>query len=58
MPKEMKCPVCQKSTDESVLAVEYEGELYAFCCPYCRERFIEDNELGLEQLLMKKKIPD
>ena len=45
MSKKMECPICQKATDDTVLAIEYEGKLYAFCCLYCRERFVEEYEL-------------
>ncbi len=44
MSKQVKCPICHKAADEAVLAIEYQGELYGFCCPYCRERFLEEVE--------------
>lgn len=40
----MKCVICNETASESVMAVEYKGELYAFCCPYCRTQFVEDIE--------------
>lgn len=55
MQKEMKCPICQKHTDVSILAIEYKGELYAFCCPYCRERFVEAHDLGLDHSLEQNR---
>lgn len=56
MSKKMKCPICDKETDETVLAIEYQGELYAFCCPYCRERFVEECELIHVQLTITQKV--
>jgi hypothetical protein len=37
----MKCTVCQQKADTTVFAYEFQGEVFVFCCPYCRERFIE-----------------
>jgi hypothetical protein len=32
-----------------MLALEYEGKRYAFCCPYCRAHFLEECELAFIQ---------
>ena len=51
----LKCPVCNQNTTDSVLAVEYEGELFAFCCPYCRSQFLEECEAEFLQAASKKE---
>ena len=45
----LKCPVCGGGTTDTVLAIEYQGEMYAFCCPYCRSQFVEECEAGFIQ---------
>jgi hypothetical protein len=45
MSKKINCSICQKPADNMVLAIEYKGELHIFCCPYCRERFVDENGL-------------
>ena len=58
MTKKMKCPICQKAADDSILAVEYDSEIYAFCCPYCRERFLTEIERSESGLLDSKESID
>jgi YHS domain-containing protein len=49
MSQKVICPVCNQEVPQDMLAVEYAGERYAFCCPHCRARFIEDCELEFIQ---------
>jgi YHS domain-containing protein len=45
MTHNVRCAVCGEEVRGDKLSIDYEGERYAFCCRYCRERFVEDCEL-------------
>ncbi|MEE4174458.1 MAG: hypothetical protein V2I57_09440 [Xanthomonadales bacterium] len=45
MTETVRCPVSNQQVPSDKLSLEYNGERFAFCCPHCRARFIEDCEL-------------
>lgn len=45
MSDTMRCPMSNQPVAADAETIEYKGERFAFCCPLCRARFIEDCEL-------------
>jgi YHS domain-containing protein len=44
------CPVKGNPIEENSPVVEYNGKIYAFCCPGCDTKFIKDPEKYIKNL--------
>ncbi len=44
------CPVMGKPVDTELIKVEYNGKLYAFCCPGCETKFTSNPEKYIKNL--------